>query len=183
MSARCLWQQLGESRLCSLGGNNWVNIHNGRIHPKQPRRKYLGLLHHVWNIDRCVYLKSHVTVIMVYHLHVNLLFFLRPVRSSGVAEKVIDGYLPSSPVMLHSTLQPHHFQVSVHIIHPRCLPSSSTSLSGTSMSIVCLQTCSGGRLIPCPNHSNRIYVTVLDLFATPTRLYAFLYVRVILHIH
>ena len=65
MSARCLRQQLSESFLCSLGRDNWVNIHHGRLHSKQPRSKYLGFLRLVWNIDWCVYLKlyiSHLTI-------------------------------------------------------------------------------------------------------------------------
>ena len=44
------------------------------------------------------------------------------------------------------------------------------------MSIICLQACSSGRLLTCPNHFNLLSVTLLDIFGTPhtPRMYSFL---------
>ena len=87
-----------------------------------------------------------------YHGGHNLLF-LRLVPSSGV-------------VVRHLSFQSHHFHVSVHSIPSPCSRSSACFLGGFIYSI-CLQTCSSGCRSTCPNHSSRISVTLLDIFATP----------------
>ena len=99
--------------------------------------------------------------------------FLRFVPSSGVAALVIDGSLPSYSVIRHLSFQFHHFHVSVPSFHPPC-PRSSY-FSGCLMSIICLQTCSSGRLVTCPNHFI-VFLSLPDIIATPTAslVYSFL---------
>ena len=83
---------------------------------------------------------------------------------------------PSYHIMRHLPLQSHHVEVSVHGIHQHCMSSSSSRGEGSAF-IVCLQTCSSDRLLTFPNHYNRIYVTLSDIFAIPTDhpLYSFLF--------
>ena len=50
------------------------------------------------------------------------------------------------------------------------------------MSIFFLQACLNERLITCPNHFNRLSVTLLDIFATPPDPRMFLVVTLSVHV-
>ena len=104
--------------------------------------------------------------------------------SSGVTTMIIDGSSRSYSVIRHLGSQ----QWLLMVLHDRILSSaiflSSATIFmftesihivlglplflGRSMSIICLQACSSGRFkLRCKNHFNRVYVILLDIFATP----------------
>ena len=84
-------------------------------------------------------------------------------------------------------LPPSFFPVpsfpELHSIHPPC--PRSFSFPGGFMSIICLQVCSSGRLLTCPNPLQTSFCHCI--FATPTapRMYSVLILsfRVTPHIH
>ena len=88
----------------------------------------LGQLSHYWR-------RQPIKCCLPVHL---LLILLSPrlVQSSGFAAMVIDGFSPSFSVICHLFFQPHHFQVSIHSIHPSCPRSYTFSFSGWFLTII-----------------------------------------------
>ena len=96
---------------------------------------------------------------------VYLLLFLRLVPSSRGTAMVISIVFchPQSffPVPPFSCLSSPHPSTMPSVFHSSFLPDGF-------ISIICLQECSSGLLLTCPNHFNRISVTLLVLFVTHT---------------
>ena len=91
--------------------------------------------------------------------------------------------LPACPV-IYGRRNGHRWFFAIVFCHPPSFFSIRLVLGlplflfpGGFMSIICLQTCSSGRLLTSATHFNRLSGTLLDIFTTPAapRMYSYMH--------